>query len=621
MRSRLTYSCLLGNMAPTDHNMKSQDLKKALVEANGFNGLNLISRRDSSVAHTTAAPIGTATNQTLIDLIIVAQWLPDGVTKTDFDNILKISSRRTVSWTQFAELATMNLNGKHCVVVDDPKCSYLTTMTADTFGGLKTLSQASGVLWITSGLSNPNAGMVRGLARTLRSEAQTTNIVTLAIDDWDVPSTNIIELVGQVFERSFCGSMAHGEYDSELAVRNGTVCIPRFVHDAAMDHCLNTETQKVSRELQPFVQEGRPLKLTVESPGFLDTLCFVEDEKATERLADNEIEIAVKSAGLNFKDVILSLGQLAGNHLGQECSGVVTKVGLDVRTVKEGDRVCAISGSTIANLARCKADCAVSIPDSLSYPQAASIPIIYCTAHYCLAHVARLRPNETILIHAAAGGVGQAAIMLAQATRARVLATVGSLEKKEFLMKTYNIPRECIFYSRDTSFTKGVMQATQDKGVDVALNSLAGEQLMATWQCMAPFGRFVEIGKRDITNNTNLEMARFEQNVSFTAVDLTILVHHKPALLQGVFKEVMDMLRRGTIRPVSPIHEFSVSEVEKAFRSLQSGKLMGKLVIVLNSSDTVMVSDTVRADIRSLVPCKDSVIEARALSRHHSGQS
>lgn len=462
--------------------------KKAFAEANGFNGLDLISRRDTSVAHTTAAPMGTTPNQTLIDLIIVAQRLPDGVTKTDIESILNISSRRTVVWMQFAELAAINLSGKHCLVVDDPKCSYLTTMTAETSGGLKTLSQASGVLWITGGLSDSDAGMVRGLARTLRSEAQTTNIVTLAIDDWDVPSVNIIELVSQIFERSLCGSMAQGEYDSELAVRNGTVYIPRFVHDTAMDHCLNTETQKASRELQPFVQEGRPLKLTVESPGFLDTLCFVEDEQATEGLADDEIEIAVKSAGLNFKDVILSLGQLAGNHLGQECSGVVTKVGLDVRTVKKGDRVCAISGSTIANLARCKADCAVPIPDSLSYPQAASIPIIYCTAHYCLAHVARLRPDETILIHAAAGGVGQAAIMLAQATRARVLATVGSLEKKEFLMKTYNISEKCIFYSRDTSFTKGVMQATQGKGVDVALNSLAGEQLMATWQCIPSAG-------------------------------------------------------------------------------------------------------------------------------------
>ena len=558
--------------------------------------------------------MSTTPDQIVIDLIIVAQWLPDGFCKADMQNVVNLSGARSVVWVQFAELGDTSLSEKHCIVIDDPRCPFLTNMTADSFRGLKTLSQAAGVLWITGGLNCPDAGTVRGLARTLRSEYQITGFVTLAIDHWGLPSNGIFDLVGQVFERSFCCPFTQSEYDSELAVRNGTVCIPRLVHDTSMDECLNRETQKGSRDLQPFVQEGRPLKLTIASPGFLDTLCFVEDEQAARRLADDEIEINVKSAGLNFKDVILALGQLAGNHLGQECSGVVTKVGLDVRAVKQGDRVCAIAGSTIANLARCKADCAVSIPDTMSYPQAASIPIIFCTAHYCLAHVARLRPGETILIHAAAGGVGQAAVMLAQTTKARVLATVGSLEKKDSLMQNYNIPEECIFYSRDTSFAKRVMEATCSRGVDVALNSLAGEQLMATWQCMAPFGRFVEIGKRDITGNTNLEMARFEQNVSFAAVDLTMLVQHRPALLQEVFKEVMDLFRQSIIAPVSPIHEFSMPEVEKAFRSLQNGNLMGKLVIVPGMADTVMVSDTVRADFGLLI-CEDLRPGGRAQGR------
>ena len=157
-------------------------------------------------------------------------------------------------------------------------------------------------------------------------------------------------------------------------------------------------------------------------------------------------------------------------------------------------------------------------------------------------------------------------------------------------MQNYNIPEECIFYSRDASFARGVMEITDGRGIDVALNSLAGEQLSATWQCMALFGRFVEIGKRDITGNTNLEMARFEQNVSFTAVDLTVLGHHKSGLLQEVFREVMTLFRQNIIAPVSPIHEFAMSEVETAFRSLQSGKLMGKLVMVAKPDDMVMVS-------------------------------
>ncbi|KAF6236674.1 hypothetical protein HO173_004965 [Letharia columbiana] len=603
-----------GNTPQKDCTTTSQARTKALFEANGFSELDFIPQHYSedaqhavSVAFATAAPIGTTPDETVVDLIVVAQGLPEGASKADFENVLNVWGPRTVVWVQFAELAVTNLSGKHCIVIDDPRCPHLTTMTADSFRGLKALSQAAGVLWITGGVTSPDAGTVRGLTRTLRSESQITNLVTLAIDDWGFPSSNIVDLVGQIFERSFFCSFAQTEYDTELAVRDGVVYIPRLVHDNALDQHLNRETHKGFRDLQPFVQEGRPLKLTVASPGFLDTLCFVEDKQATKPLLDDEIEIDVKSAGLNFKDVILALGQLAGNHLGQECSGVVTRVGLDVRAIRRGDRVCAVSGSTIANLARCKADCAVLLPDSISYPQGASIPIIYCTAQYCLAHVARLRPDETVLIHAAAGGVGQAAIMLAQATKARVLATVGSPEKKEFLMQKYNVPEECIFYSRNTSFAKGVMEATCGRGVDVALNSLAGEQLSATWECMAPFGRFVEIGKRDITGNTNLEMARFEQNVSFTAVDLTALVQYKPRVLQEVFKEVMDLFRQDIVAPVSPIHEFAVSEAETAFRSLQSGKLMGKLVIVPKANDTVMATrsllepDILRADVSYLI--------------------
>ena len=134
------------------------------------------------------------------------------------------------------------------------------------------------------------------------------------------------------------------------------------------------------------------------------------------------------------------------------------------------------------------------------------------------------------------------------------------------------------------------MEITNGKGVDVVLNSLAGDQLRITWECMAPFGRFVEIGKRDITRNMNLDMSRFERNVGFTAVDLTDLVHQRPAILQDVFVHVMEQFEQKKIRPVAPIHEFVTSEAEPAFRALGSGKLMGKLVIVPKAGDMVMVS-------------------------------
>lgn len=207
-------------------------------------------------------------------------------------------------------------------------------MTADSFEGLKTLCEATGILWITGGLASPDAGMVRDLARTFRSEAHVTNFVTLAIDDWGMVSNDILEIVGQVVERSLYQSSPSTEKDFELAVRDDVVCIPRLVHELSMDRCLARETQQDFGDLQPLVQKARPLRLTITPAGFLDVLHFVEDERMAKNPADNEIEIAVKSAGLDFRDVILALGQLSGDHLGQECSGIVTDIGCNVRTIK-----------------------------------------------------------------------------------------------------------------------------------------------------------------------------------------------------------------------------------------------------------------------------------------------
>ena len=529
------------------------------------------------------------------EIMLVSQWLPQGISRSDIEAALSACEPSKVTWINFSELLSADIEGRYCIIVDNPNCSYLKTMNDDSFDGLKRLLQVAGVLWITGGLLSPNAGLVKGLARTIRAEFQIKTFVTLAVDKWETSDSNIIETIGKIFKESFYTASQESEHhtehhiETELALNDGMVSIPRIFQDGNMDQCLLRETDRNSRYLQPFAQKERPLKLTIATPGFLDTLCFIDDEQATKELQDNEIEIDVKAAGLNFKDVILALGQLPGNHLGQECSGLVTKIGREVTGLQPGDRVCAVTPSAIASTGRCPAHCAVPIPDSMSYAEGASIPVIYCTAFYCLTRLANLQQGETILIHAAAGGVGQAAIMLAQVLGAKIFATVGHVDKKEFLMQTYGIPADCIFYSRDTSFAQGVLEATNGVGVDMALSSLAGEQLRATWQCMAPFGRFVEIGKRDIMTNTNLQMAPFERSVSFMAFDLSDLIQRRPKQMLQIFSEVIDLLRQNKIRPVAPIHEYAFSQAETAFRSLQSGKPMGKVVLVPKPDDSVMV--------------------------------
>ena len=376
------------------------------------------------------------------NIVIIARWLPNGVTRSQLEAAIQGCRSVTVVWFDFGQLQNVDLEGKHCVIIDDPQESYITGLDPESFKGLKRLTQTVGILWITGGVSSPSAGLVRGLARTLRAEFQMDKFVTLAINDWAMPGEILIDLVGRVIEQSFYLECSPGEFDRELAVNDGVVCIPRLVRDDLMDRDLERETQKGAKALQPFYQQDRPLRLAITSPGFLDTLSFTDDDRLSAQLPKDEIEIRTKAFGLNFKDVILALGQLPGYYLGQECSGVVTRAGSDASGLRIGDRVCAIAAGSIANTVRCKADCAVKLPDEISFPSGASIPLVYCTAQYCLAHVARLKANETILIHAAAGGVGQAALMLAQASKAHIFATVGSQEKKDFLMRNFQIPEK-----------------------------------------------------------------------------------------------------------------------------------------------------------------------------------
>jgi NADPH:quinone reductase-like Zn-dependent oxidoreductase len=229
----------------------------------------------------------------------------------------------------------------------------------------------------------------------------------------------------------------------------------------------------------------------------------------------------------------------------------------------------------------------------MTFVEAATLPVVFTTAIYALVHIANIQRGETVLIHSAAGGTGQAAIQVAKLIGAEIFATVGSAEKKSLLMTIYQIPEDHIFDSRNTSFVNGIERMTADKGgVNIILNSLSGDFLVESWQCIAPFGRFLELGKKDILANGNLPMLPFSKNASFHAIDLNEARKYQPALLRRLRNDIMSLLAESKICPPQPIHVYGVGEVEKAFRYLQSGKNTGKTVIELRRDDLVKVRTT-----------------------------
>lgn len=167
---------------------------------------------------------------------------------------------------------------------------------------------------------------------------------------------------------------------------------------------------------------------------------------------------------------------------------------------------------------------------------------------------------------------------------------MGSEEKKRLVIEELNIPEDHIFHSRDISFAQGIARVTDGVGVDVVLNSLAGEGLQASWECVAPFGRFIEIGKSDIMANSSLPMAMFAKNVTFAAMDLATLVKTNVKLGIELFTKVTELILDGSLRRPTPLHLYPLAEAEKAFRFMQSGNNTGRIIITRTENEQVTVS-------------------------------
>lgn len=207
------------------------------------------------------------------------------------------------------------------------------------------------------------------------------------------------------------------------------------------------------------------------------------------------------------------------------------------------------------------------------------MPTVHSTAYHALVNVAKLRPGQSVLIHAAAGGVGQAALQLAKHMGVVAYATVGSEDKRALVMEKYGVPAAHIFNSRDASFVKAIKRVTNGRGVDCVLNSLSGELLRASWECVAMFGTFVEIGLRDITNNMRLDMRPFIKCTTFVFINLTNFFEDHKDIASQILQDTFDLVHKGVLYAPSPLTVYPASEIETAFRTMQRGQHRGKLAI------------------------------------------
>ncbi|KAM6485142.1 putative polyketide synthase [Trichoderma sp. SZMC 28011] len=521
-------------------------------------------------------------------------------------------TKTTVSHLVLEESTPAAYESKVCVFVGDiDEPTLLTDLDAVRIEGLRAMvTKCGGLLWITTGgaveSERPEQALAQGFLRVLRNEYVGRRYLYLDLDPRATNTTeDTVSIIVQVLQEGF-GQVQDvlatetGPAEFEYAQRNGVLLVPRVYKDEEYNDMVtgpltpiwgDIDAAAAGIPLEPLFQQGRPLRLDVGIPGHLDTLAFVDDEgdDGTESFGPETVEITPRAFGLSSRDVMAALGQLKDRSMGLECAGVVSRVGDEARTkggFNVGDRVMALlpgsgSASLRSNITVPWNSAVVKVPSSItSFEEAASVPLAFTIAYSGLVDSARLAPGQSVLIHAAAGAIGQAAIMLAKHLGVtEIYATAGTPEKRELVSKKYGISAERIFSSRDVSFGPAVLAATGRRGVDVVLNTLPGILLQASLDALAPLGHLIEAGKRDIEANGLLALAAFSRGISLTALDIPTLVQRRPADVHRVLSEVIKLVEQQAVTPIYPVTTYPLPEIQEAFKFVETGAQTGKVVL------------------------------------------
>jgi myxalamid-type polyketide synthase MxaB len=379
--------------------------------------------------------------------------------------------------------------------------------------------------------------------------------------------------------------------EDQLAVRAGR----RYVARLQRSRDLLSLDGAASRSTTRSIPDNSAFRLRLGTPGSFDSLWFEETPRALP--AEGQVEIEVAAAGLNFSDVLKAMGLYPGIKdevvpLGIECSGVVTATGPGVERLSVGDEVLGVAPYSFASHAISAEYALVPKPAKLDHQQASTIPVTFLTAYYGLIRLAQLSPGERVLIHAGAGGVGLAAIQIAQQVGAEIFATAGSEEKRDYLR---SLGVDHVMNSRTLEFADHIMDVTQREGVDVVLNSLPGDAITKSLESLRAYGRFIEIGKTDIYQNRMIGLLPFQDNLSYFAIDLDRMLRQRPDYIRQMFEEVMDGFAQGTYQPLA-MTQFSVDDCVSAFRFMAQRKNTGKVVVSLEDRQAVDDSRDVVSD-------------------------
>ena len=377
---------------------------------------------------------------------------------------------------------------------------------------------------------------------------------------------------GEYDEVDWPAAMTSGE--PQMALRANRIYVPRLVRP-----------EGVSRLNLPGGNE--PWRLGLTQKGTLEGLALVASPIGQAPLQEGQVRVAIQACGLNFRDVLIALDVYPGDApLGSEGAGIVTEVGPSVEDFAVGDRVMGLFSHAFSPFAITERSVIAKIPVGWRFAEAATTPIAFLTAYYALVDLAGLRPGESVLIHAGAGGVGMAAVQIAHAIGAEVFSTASPA--KWVALEELGIDRKHLASSRDLGFRERFLAASEGRGVDVVLNALAGEFIDSSLDLLARGGRFIEMGKADLRDPGQVTAGH--AGTRYVSFDVT---EAGPERLRQIFSEVLPLFGRGTLWPL-PSRVWDIRNAPSAFRHLREGLNIGKVVLTIpraaTTASTVLIT-------------------------------
>ena len=440
------------------------------------------------------------------------------------------------------------------------------------------VTRPSGALPAPERVVQPQDAAAWGMARTLANEHPGLRVTRLSLERLGDPAADAHRLALELLE-----PVTPSAHDTGATAREDEIVLTSRGRFVPRERELPCGEHTVPSGDEPYALE-------IGAPGLSYEPVWTRTGPVAPGVG--EVVIAVRAAALNYRDIMQATGLLPPEATeagpsekgpGFECAGIVTAVGEGVHGPAVGDRVCTVVPGCLASHTVAPASAVVRVPDGLALTAAATLPVAFLTVHYALRDLARLAAGETVLVHGAAGGVGLAAIQYARLVGATVIATAGTPAKRD-LLRALGV--EHVLDSRTLEFADQALRITGGRGVDVVVNSLAGQAIDRGLEILRPGGRFVELGKRDIYADKPLLMRPFSRNIAFFGVDVTALLNHEAGLVAGrrLLAEVAVRVADGRYRPL-PHTVFPAARVKEAFALLQHSRHIGKVVVSLDPAD------------------------------------